>query len=140
MSAAARLYTPDILALATSLAATPFDPAMPLAGHARSPSCGSTLDLSLRIDAEGAIAAVGARAQACAIGQASTALFVQGALRRTGPEIAAQLEAIELWLSGNGSLPDWPEIARLAAARDYPARHGAILLPWRAALNALSPA
>jgi len=43
------------------------------------------------------------------------------------------------WLGGAGQMPDWPGLAAIAAARDYPARHGAILLPWRAALDALPP-
>ena len=30
-----------------------------------------------------------------------------------------------------------PELEAIAAARDFPGRHGAILLPWRAALDAL---
>ena len=33
--------------------------------------------------------------------------------------------------------PGWPGLDALAAARAYPARHGAILLAWRAALEAL---
>jgi hypothetical protein len=37
-------------------------------------------------------------------------------------------------------LPDWPGVEAIAAARDYPARHGAIMLPWTAARDALSSA
>jgi hypothetical protein len=35
-------------------------------------------------------------------------------------------------------MPDWPGIALLRRARDYPGRHGAILLAWDAALAALA--
>jgi hypothetical protein len=35
-------------------------------------------------------------------------------------------------------LPDWPDIQQIEPARDYPGRHGAIALPWKAALDALS--
>ena len=139
MASAARLYTPEVLALATSLAAHPFDPAMPLIGQARSPSCGSTLAISLRLDEADRIAALGLRPQACAVGQASAAIFVDAALGRTRREIAAAEAAVAAWLAGNAPMPDWPGLSALASAREYPARHGAMLLPWRAALDALPP-
>jgi NifU-like protein involved in Fe-S cluster formation len=37
-------------------------------------------------------------------------------------------------------MPDWPGIDLIAVARDYPARHGAIMLAWEAALSALEQA
>ena len=138
MAAAAKLYTPEVLALATRLADHPFDPAMPLQGRARSTSCGSTLDLSVQAGPDGRIAAIGVRAHACAIGQASAAIFTAAAIGQDGPAVAAALAAIEHWLAGEGALPDWPGLAALTAARDHPARHGAVLLPWRATLDALS--
>lgn len=137
MASAAKLYTPEVLALATALAAHPFDPAMPLTGQARSQSCGSTLAISLRLDASGRIAALGLRPQACAVGQASAAIFAAAAPGKTRAELAATEAALAAWLGGAGTMPDWPGLATLAAAREYPARHGAILLPWRAALDAL---
>jgi len=137
MTSAAKLYTPEVLALATALAQHPFDPALPFTGHARSPSCGSTLAISLGLDEAGRIDALGLRPQACAIGQASAAIFAGAAPGRTRAEIAAAAAAVESWLAGEGALPDWPGLAAIATARDYPARHGAILLPWKAALDAL---
>jgi hypothetical protein len=48
------------------------------------------------------------------------------------------LAGIEAWLStADAPLPDWPGLSAIAAARSYPARHGAILLPWKAAMAAL---
>lgn len=138
MSEAARLYTPAVLALATQLAGCPFDPALPLQGRARSTSCGSTLDLSLATDAEGRIASLGVRAQACAIGQASAAIFAAAAVGQNDAAIAGALTSIEQWLRDGGALPGWPGLDAIAAARQHPARHGAVLLPWRAAIDALS--
>lgn len=132
-----KLYTPEVLALATSLASWPHDPEMPLQGRARSQSCGSTLVMSLRTDGEGAIAQLGLAAQACAIGQASAAVFAQEAIGKPRDEIAAMATAIEHWLSGHGAMPDWTGLTVLAEARHFPARHGAMMLPWRAALDAL---
>ncbi len=42
------------------------------------------------------------------------------------------------WLAGEGRSPTGPGSRPSPAARDYPARHGAILLAWQAAGEALS--
>ena len=133
MAGAAKLYTPEVLALATSLAGYPFDAAMPLTGSARSASCGSTLAMSLRLDAEGRIAALGLRPQACAIGQAAAAIFAGAARGHNAQSIAHAKGQLDRWLAGEAELPDWPGMALLTAAKDYPGRHGAIRLAWLAA-------
>ena len=76
---AERLYTAQVLGLATQLAAWPWDEALPLQGAGRSRSCGSSLELGLGLDDHGRIARLGLRAQACAIGQAAAAIFAEGA-------------------------------------------------------------
>jgi NifU-like protein involved in Fe-S cluster formation len=136
MSSATALYTPEVLALATSLARWPWDEALPLKGAARSPSCGSALALGLALDAAGRIARIGMRPQACAVGQAAAAIFAAGAAGRTAGEIGDGAAQLDGWLAG-GPAPDWPGIAAIARARDYPARHGAIRLAWQAARDAL---
>lgn len=137
MSSSAALYTSQVLALATSLARFPLDEALLLRGSARSPTCGSSIELGLSLGSQGAIEQVGLRAHACAIGQAAAAIFVESASGRNAAAIKAAEAEIETWLEG-GALPDWPNLGAIAAARAYPARHGAILLPWKAALAALS--
>ena len=132
------LYSPEILVAAVGLAAFPFDPALPLHGEARSRSCGSTLRVGLLLDEQGRIARIGCRAQACAVGQAAALIFASAAPGRSPDEIAATRTELALWLNGSGPAPDWQGIALLDPARDYPARHGAILLAWDAALAALA--
>ena len=132
------LYTPELLSLAVSLAATPFDPAMPFMGEARSRTCGSTLVMSLETDAAGAISRVGLRAAACAIGQSAAALFVAGAQGLSRADIAATFDDLSAWLAGSGPIPRWPGLEVLRPALEHPGRHGAILLAWEAALAALS--
>jgi NifU-like protein involved in Fe-S cluster formation len=127
------LYTPEVLGLATSLAAYPWDESLPLKGEARSKSCGSTIALALATDAEGRIARIAVKSSACAIGQAAAAIFAQAAVGKSAADIAAAERAITAWLAGEGPLPDWPGLVAIAAARDYPARHGAIMLAWQAA-------
>ena len=134
---AATLYTPEVLGLATGLAALPLDEGLPLRGSARSARCGSTLTVGLAVDAAGRIVRVGVSASACAIGQAAAALFAGGALGRDLAQIGAARGEIEAWLYG-GALPAWPGLGAIAAAAGYPGRHGAILLAWRAAEAALA--
>lgn len=135
---AAKLYTHDVLALATSLGQWPLVPAMPLTGQARSPTCGSIVTLSMETDGAGKITALGIQAQACAIGQASAALFAASADGRSVEEVTSALAGLKDWLNGDAGLPDWPGVETIEPARGYPARHGAILLPWQAARDALS--
>ncbi|MDD3799500.1 MAG: iron-sulfur cluster assembly scaffold protein [Novosphingobium sp.] len=140
MSGAARLYTPELLGLAVRLADYPHDPGLPLHGEARSASCGSTLALDLALDAGGRIERLGMKVHACAVGQAAAALFADAAAGRTADDIVRTETAIAIWLAGEGELPDWPGLATIEPARAFPGRHGAIMLPWRAAAQALSKA
>lgn len=140
MSGAEKLYTPQLLALAIKLADYPWDYSLPHQGDARSKSCGSTIALGLGLDSDGAIAALGMRVRACAVGQASAAIFADHAKGKDVEAISAMLAALTLWLNEDGPLPDWPGLAVIEPARAFPARHGAIRLPWDAAFAALSTA
>ncbi|HTN15727.1 MAG TPA: iron-sulfur cluster assembly scaffold protein [Sphingomonadaceae bacterium] len=140
MSTAERLYTPELLALTLRLAEYPWDDALPLFGEARSKSCGSTLAMGLALDSAGRIGRISLRARACAVGQASAAIFADAAKGMTREEIQQTHDGLINWLAGDGALPDWPGIAAIEAARSFPGRHGAMLLPWQAALAALSSA
>jgi NifU-like protein involved in Fe-S cluster formation len=138
VSSAAALYSPAVLGLATSLARWPLDPGLPLHGNARAPLCGSTIELGLELNDIGMITRIGLKVHACAIGQASAALFAQSALDCNRADLAAALAALEAWLADPAApLPAWPGLDVIAPARSYSARHGAILLPWKAALAAL---
>lgn len=137
---AARLYTPELLALAVDLAKWPRLGDAHLHGEARSPTCGSTLAMDLALGEAGQIERLGMAVRACAVGQASAAIFARSAEERTAQDIAETLDQLEAWLAGDGPLPEWPGLAPIEPARAYPARHGAMLLPWKAALAALSSA
>jgi NifU-like protein involved in Fe-S cluster formation len=140
MSGAARLYTPELLALAVELAQVPPLETAHARAEARSPTCGSTLAMDLVLDGQGRIARLGMRVRACAVGQAAAAIFARHAGGRDLADMAGTLDRLEVWLRGEGDAPDWPDLERVAPARAYPARHGALLLPWKAALAALSTA
>lgn len=132
------LYTPEILGLAVGLSAYPLTEDLPLRGEASSRVCGSRVTMGLATDERDRIARRGARITACAIGQASAAIFLESCAGRDDAGLAASLASLELWLAQRGEAPDWPRIAMLAPALVHTARHAAILLPWKAALAALS--
>ena len=134
MSAASRsvLYSPELLALAVQLADYPYDPTAPLQGEAHSRSCGSSIYFSATPHNEGM------KVKACAVGQASAAIFATNCSGKPRKVLERTYEQLAAWLKGEGPLPDWPGIEILQPARAYPGRHEAILLPWRAALDALS--
>lgn len=134
---AATLYTPAILSAATGLCAWPWNDALPFTGQARSRTCGSTLAMALGLDAAGRISDIGIRTHACAIGQAAANAFAGHATGQTRADIAHTRAALGAWLAGEGDLPDWPGLDVIAAAAGYPSRHGAIVLAWDAALEAL---
>lgn len=138
MNGTEKLYSPELLALAVGLAVYPLTDDLPLMGEARSRSCGSTLQMALALDDDGRIERIGMRVSACAVGQASAAIFAAAAPGRNADELAETLTGLEAWLGGEGEMPDWPRLGTVAAARDYPGRHGAMLLPWKAAIDALS--
>lgn len=135
---ATRLYTPELLGLAVSLAEYPLTDGMSLQGEARSRTCGSTIRIGINCDDAGRIERLGLMVSACAVGQAAAAIFASGATGFDAAGMQGVGKDIENWLEGTGGQPDWPGIMALDAAREYPARHGVIALPWKAATAALN--
>ena len=134
----APLYTTEILRLAASL-----NGPVPLEredGRAelRSPTCGSRVITVVTLDDEGRVAALSQTVYACAFGQASSTLLEQGAVGRDQAQVDRALTQLDAWLGGSDTVPDWPGIASLAPARSRKSRHGAILLPFRALLAAMT--
>ena len=76
-SRGAVLYSTALLSLAVDLANFPFDASAIATGHARSRTCGSTVELSSRSEHE--IANLGLKVAACAVGQAAAAIFAREA-------------------------------------------------------------
>lgn len=106
----------------------------------RSPICGSAIKLGIMQDETGRIAKIGMDVQACALGQASAAIFAANAIGLNAPDVAHYQQYCRDML--NGAVPKGdalsPDMTLLERAAPYPARHGAIMLPYMAALAALS--
>ncbi len=129
-----------MLALAVSLADYPLGRAFDCTGDARSRTCGSEIVLGCDLDADKRITNIGMQVKACAIGQASAAIFAASARGADMEVLTGTLEALGRWLKGEEAMPVWTRLDMLETALAHPGRHEAILLPWRAALAALSNA
>jgi NifU-like protein involved in Fe-S cluster formation len=135
------LYTIEILRLAASIPHLGELKEAQGRAELRSPTCGSTVSVDVRIDEGGHVVELGQRVEACAFGQASAALMGAHAIGRQAPEVEAALSDFSAWLGGSREDPgDWPGLMALAPARSRRARHGAILLPFRGLLAAIQAA
>jgi NifU-like protein involved in Fe-S cluster formation len=136
--APAKLYSPRLLMLSARLADYPLTGAFALTATARSRTCGSVIEIGLDPDNSGAVSRIGMMVTACAVGQSSAAIVAGGIVGQSAATMAATVTTIERWLEGEGDPPDWPEFNALLPALEHRGRHGALLLPWNAALEALS--
>ena len=135
---AAKLYSPRLLSLTTQLADYPLNRAFQYNARLQSRTCGSVIELGLDRSDDGEITDVGMQISACAVGQSSAALM---AMSITGCEpyrVKETQSAISRWVTGEGQIPDWPGIEALEPALPFKARHSGLLLPWNAAVEALS--
>lgn len=132
-----KLYTPQLLGLATQLAAYPFDRAFGCSASRRSRSCGSTIAIGMDLDPGGRISSVGMKVSACAVGQASAAVLADFTINRTPHDLELATRSIERWLAFEAGIPDLPNFGLLAGAQDFYGRHDALLLPWKAGCDAL---
>jgi NifU-like protein involved in Fe-S cluster formation len=135
------LYTTEILRLAASLQGTRELEREDGRAELKSPTCGSRITIAVQLDEERRITTISQQVHACAFGQASAALVQQHAVGRAHDEIADALVTISRWLAQEQDEADcWPGLRALSPARTRKARHGAILLPFRALLAAIESA
>jgi NifU-like protein involved in Fe-S cluster formation len=101
---------------------------------AANPICGDKVTLDLEVKNE-VIVALGYEAKACVICQASASAMAAALEGQPQTQIAALRTALKAMLSENGQAPDG--FSDFEAVRPYPSRHGCVLLPFNAALDAL---
>ena len=135
------LYTIDILRLAASTSQWPALDRPQGSAERRSTTCGSRVRVDVASDEAGHVTAIGVHVSACALGQAATTIMAREAVGRDREALRAAHAGLAAYLAGESeTLPDWPDIGHLAAARGYPARHASILLAFDAAAAALEAA
>ena len=137
-----KLYSGRILELAADIPHT--DPlADPEAtARKRSPLCGSTVTVSLALDADGRIARYAQDVKACALGQASASVSGRAMRGRSRDEVAAARDGLRAMLKDGGPVPGAPfdGFEVLTPARDYRNRHASILLALDATVEAFDAA
>lgn len=135
------LYSTEILRLAASLYGPRELDRVDGGAELRSPTCGSRISTSVQLDRDRRVEAISQQVHACAFGQASAALLERHAFGSAHDDISQALILLSRWLAEEQEDPGgWPGIVALEAARKRKARHGAILLPFRALLAAIEAA
>ena len=131
------IYNKDVLRLAANISRT--DPLkLPDAqASLRSPLCGSTIDVDLRIE-RGRVSDYSHTIKACALGQASASVLANNVIGKNA-DIQNVRDQLEAMLLDNAAPPrgHWKALNALQPAKDAKPRHGAILLPFDAVLKGL---
>lgn len=137
----APLYTTEILRLAASLPEPHALEREDGRAELRSPSCGSRIRLAVQLDDDRRVQRMTMEVHACAFGQASAALLERHGVGRTRAEVSEAMAELSRWLADEREeTVRWPGMRALEPARPRKARHGAILLPFRALLAAIESA
>ncbi len=133
-----KLYSARILELASTIPLTERLEAPDITVKRRSPQCGSTVTVDLKVTA-GQISAFGQDVKACALGQASAAIVGQNILGRTAAEITAARDGLITMLNEGGPPPGAPfdGFEVLTPAREFRNRHASILLVLEATTEAM---
>ncbi len=104
--------------------------------------CGSTVEVDVKLDAEGRIAEIAVEPKACALGQAASSILTRHAVGRSLEEIEAARDALRAMLKDGAEPPDglfW-ELRHLQPVREYPPRHISTMLAFDAAVEAMRKA
>ncbi|MHA6347418.1 iron-sulfur cluster assembly scaffold protein [Roseivivax sp. CAU 1761] len=137
-----KLYSQRILALAADIPCTERLDAPDASVKKRSPLCGSTVTVDLRMDAGGRVAAYGQDVKACALGQAAAAVVGHAILGQNAEQIRAARDALKAMLKEDGPTPPAPfgDLEVLRPAQAYKNRHASIMLALEAASEAAEQA
>jgi NifU homolog involved in Fe-S cluster formation len=133
-------YTRDILRLAADIPHQHDFYSLADGVERRSRTCGSRVRVWVALDSEGRVSELRQAVEACAYGQAAAALMAARAIGKDLAGAQADLDGLEKWLKDGAAPADWPELAALEPALQRTSRHEAILLPFRALVEAIGEA
>ena len=133
------LYSGRILALAADIPHLGHLDAPHGVAKKRSPLCGSTVSVEVRLDG-GKVSAFAQEVRACALGQAAAAVLGQGVIGLTPAELETARLALRAMLKDEGPIPPAPfsGFEVLIPARAYKNRHASILLAIEATCEAVT--
>lgn len=110
---------------------------------ARSPICGSVVDVALTLDGFDRVSGFGYHLQACALTKSVVAVMKRAIIGATRDDIRQAQRALAAMLDGDEETAralwpndGWAQMMVLAALKDYPVRHNAVQLPLVAAEKA----
>lgn len=137
-----KLYSSRILALAADIPHLERLDAPDATVKKRSPLCGSTVTVDVKLDEDGRIAAFGQDVKACALGQASAAVVGAAIIGASRAQVEKARDQLKAMLKQDGPAPDAPfdGLEVLRPARDYKNRHASILLALDATAEAMEQA
>lgn len=102
-----------------------------------SPVCGSRITVDIKME-EGVVSDYAQDVHACALGQSSAAILAEKIVGKTLDELRETASALRAMLV-DGAVPpdgDWSSLGILAPVHDHKTRHGAVMLPFEAAIDA----
>ncbi|MCR8549733.1 iron-sulfur cluster assembly scaffold protein [Salipiger sp. P9] len=136
-----KLYSQRILALAADIPRTGRLEAPDASVKKRSPLCGSTVTVDLRME-DGRVADYAQDVKACALGQAAASVVGGAIVGCTPQQIAEARDALRAMLKEDGPTPPAPfdDLEVLRPAQSYKNRHASILLTLDAAAEAAAQA
>lgn len=136
-----KLYSGQILALASDMPHTDRLDAPDATVKKRAPLCGSTITVDVKIQ-DGKITDYGQDVKACALGQAAASVVGKNVIGSSKAEVEGARDALKVMLKDNGPTPPAPfdGLEVLRAAADYRNRHASILLSLDATLEAFDQA
>ena len=112
-----------------------------LQAEAHNTLCGDCVGISLKLDADGRIAAIGHDGEGCVLCVASASLMCEHVLGNDRAAVMLTHAALQPVLHGDGEGDDAAlgDLVALAGVAAYPSRRRCVLLPWEALLQALTP-
>ena len=136
-----KLYSQRILALAAEMPRTGRLDAPDATAKKRSPLCGSTVTVDLRLDGD-VVTDYAQDVKACALGQAAASVVASSVIGTDRATIARGRDQLYAMLKDGGPVPDapWGGLEVLEPARDYKNRHASIMLALDATLAAFDSA
>lgn len=134
----APLYTREILRLAVSIPHQQRLDKPDGTAEMRSQTCGSRVCVDVIVTSDNRIDKLGIDVNACALGQASTAILANEAIGKTVKEFSDARDSLAKFLDGSTDEPgSWKNFDLLMPAQAHKGRHAAILLPYDAIVQAM---
>lgn len=132
------LYSRKILQLAGSIGRIGRLAEADASADAVSRLCGSRITVDLKLK-DGCVLDYAQEVQACALGQTAASVMAREIVGSTASELRNLRRRMWNMLKHNGPPPEgkWADLALLEGVRDYPARHGSVMLPFDAVVKAL---